>query len=83
MTNVPTAPQLSNDSILEVFAHHSSSAQRSRLQTLGEHMLKLAYTSALIEKRPNLSGDQLEVSSSHMKVKDMNLPRSETALYYY
>ncbi|KAM5545566.1 hypothetical protein V8D89_000773 [Ganoderma adspersum] len=57
--NVPPAPQLSGNSVLEVFVHHSSSAQGARFRILGERQLKLAYTSALIEKRPSLSGDHL------------------------
>nr|VWO94811.1 Phospholipase D domain protein (EC [Ganoderma boninense] len=56
--NIPPAPQLSGNSTLEVFAHHSSSPQR-RLQVVGASQLKLAYTTALVQKRPNLTGDHL------------------------
>ncbi|PIL34636.1 hypothetical protein GSI_03415 [Ganoderma sinense ZZ0214-1] len=56
---IPPAPQLSGNSTLEVFVHHSASAQGEKLRLLGERQLKLAYTVALMEKRPDLSGDQL------------------------
>ncbi|KAI1793676.1 hypothetical protein LXA43DRAFT_200438 [Ganoderma leucocontextum] len=74
-TNIPSAPQLSGDAMLEVFVHHTASSQLqgpfgngARLQMLGEPMLKMAYVTALREKRPNLSADQL------MQYIDINYP---------
>ena len=72
-TNIPPAPLLSGYSVLEVFTHHSAPAQDgARLRFLGQRQLKLAYTSALMAKRPNLNGDQLTVSPSPKEVNDMN-----------
>ena len=59
--NIPLAPQLQNDSTLDVFVHHSASTQGARLRILGRCLLELAYMNALKDKRRNLTGNQLEV----------------------
>jgi hypothetical protein len=72
---VPTLPQISGDTILQVFTHpslrHKTDARpeeyedNARLTVLGEAALQMAVTSYLVRRRPMLSSDEMSVRSGY------------------
>ncbi|KAI0755499.1 hypothetical protein C8Q74DRAFT_1304099 [Fomes fomentarius] len=61
--HVPAAPRLDIDREVHVFVHHTApgSGMNHRYRILGEEMLKMAYTAALFNTRPDLAGTKLQV----------------------
>lgn len=62
--HIPAAPRLDIDREVYVFVHHTApeSGINHRYRILGEDMLKMAYTAALFNTRPDLVGTKLQVS---------------------
>lgn len=61
--NIPAAPGLSITRQVHVFVHHTApgSDTNHRYRIVGEDMLKMAYTTALFNTRPDLVGNALRV----------------------
>lgn len=74
---LPPAPQIDGEAMLEIFVHSSIKfpgmpmntespyGDGVRLAVVGSKMLEAAYTYVLFQKRPMLKAEEIEVSGSH------------------
>ncbi|KAI0700221.1 hypothetical protein C8T65DRAFT_790739 [Cerioporus squamosus] len=65
--HIPPAPVLSPEAFLIVFVHHTAPpaydpvfGNCERLHVLGQSMLRAAYTAAVLQRSPNMCGQDLE-----------------------